>query len=81
MNKKALEAFAKQVTKSIKTESDLTDFRKMLTKVTVEVALYAEIHEHPGYSCHQQSHKDNYRNGYSPTLFVQKMVKTKCTLG
>jgi len=31
MNKKALEVFAKQAAKSIKTESDLTDFRKMLT--------------------------------------------------
>jgi len=66
MNKKALEAVSKQAAKSIKTESDLTDFRKMLTKVTVEVAFYALIHGHPGYSRHQQSHKDNYRNGYSP---------------
>ena len=31
MNKKELEAFAKQAAKSIKTEADLTDFRKMLT--------------------------------------------------
>ncbi len=38
MNKKELEAFAKQAAKSIKTEADLTDFRKMLTKVTVEAA-------------------------------------------
>ncbi len=29
--------------KSIKTESDLDDFRKMLTKVTVETALNAEL--------------------------------------
>jgi hypothetical protein len=41
MNKKALEAFAKQATKKIKTESELTDFRKMLTKVTVKAALNA----------------------------------------
>ena len=33
MNKKELEAFAKQAAKSIKTEADLTDFRRMLTKV------------------------------------------------
>jgi len=65
MNKKELEAFAKQAAKSIKTESDLTDFRKMLTKVTVEAALNAELDEHLGYSRHEQSHKDNYRNGYS----------------
>lgn len=66
MNKKELEAFAKQAAKSIKTESDLTDFRKMLTKVTVEAALNAELDEHLGYSRHEQSHQDNYRNGYSP---------------
>lgn len=65
MNKKELEAFAKQAAKSIKTESDLTDFRKMLTKVTVEAALNAELDEHLGYSRHEQSSKDNYRNGYS----------------
>lgn len=65
MNKKELEAFAKQAAKSIKTESDLTDFRKMLTKVTVEAALNAELDEHLGYARHEQASKDNYRNGYS----------------
>jgi transposase-like protein len=65
MNKKELEAFAKQAAKSIKSEADLTDFRKMLTKVTVEAALNAELDEHLGYSRHEQSSKDNYRNGYS----------------
>ena len=65
MNKKELEAFAKQAAKSIKSEADLTDFRKMLTKVTVEAALNAELDEHLGYSRHEQSDKDNYRNGYS----------------
>ena len=65
MNKKELEAFAKQAAKSIKSEADLTDFRKMLTKVTVEAALNAELDEHLGYARHEQSNKDNYRNGYS----------------
>ncbi len=65
MNKKELEAFAKQAAKSIKSEADLTDFRKMLTKVTVEAALNAELDEHLGYSRHEQSDKENYRNGYS----------------
>ena len=65
MNKKELEAFAKQAAKSIKTEADLTDFRKMLTKVTVEAALNAELDEHLGYSRHEQSEQPNSRNGYS----------------
>ena len=64
MNKKELEAFARQAAKSIKTEADLTDFRKMLTKVTVEAALNAELDEHLGYARHEQSEQDNSRNGY-----------------
>jgi putative transposase len=43
MNKKALEAFAKQAAKGIKSEQYLTDFRKILTKITVEVALNAKL--------------------------------------
>jgi len=65
MNKKELEAFAKQAAKTIKSEADLTDFRKMLTKVTVEAALNAELDEHLGYARHEQSNHSNYRNGYS----------------
>ena len=43
MNKKELETFAKQAAKSINSEADLTDFRKILTKVTGEAALNAEL--------------------------------------
>lgn len=46
MNKKALEAFAREAAKSIKTPSDLDDFRKRLTKVTVEIALNVELDDH-----------------------------------
>ena len=65
MNKKELEAFAKQAAKSIKSEADLTDFRKMLTKVTVEAALNAELDEHLGYARHEQANQNNSRNGFS----------------
>ncbi len=65
MDKKALEAFAREAAKSIKTESDLDDFRKMLTKVTVETALNAELDEHLGYQKHQSRTNSNSRNGYS----------------
>ncbi|MFT6791578.1 MAG: putative transposase [Cellvibrionaceae bacterium] len=34
MNKKDLEAFAREAAKTLKTEKDLADFRAMLTKVT-----------------------------------------------
>jgi transposase-like protein len=65
MNKKELEAFAKQAAKGIKSEQDLTDFRKILTKITVEAALNAELEEHLGYALHEKSKINNSRNGYS----------------
>jgi hypothetical protein len=36
MNKKALEAFAKQAAKGIKSEQDLTEFRKILADSTLK---------------------------------------------
>jgi transposase-like protein len=43
MNKKELEALAREAAKSIKSESDLNDIRQMFTKVAVEAALNAEL--------------------------------------
>ncbi|MDE1236333.1 transposase [Vibrio aestuarianus] len=65
MDKKVLEGFAREVAKLIKTESDLDDFRKMLTKVTVETALNVELDEHLGYEIHFQKPNSNSRNCYS----------------
>lgn len=70
MDKKALEAFAREAAKSIKTPADLDDFRKMLTKVTVETALNAELDEHLGYEKHSAKPEDNSRNGYSSKKLI-----------
>ena len=70
MDKKALEAFAREAAKSIKTEGDLDDFRKMLTKVTVETALNAELDDHLGYEKHQTSSGSNVRNGRSTKTVI-----------
>ncbi|EOV0155716.1 IS256 family transposase, partial [Vibrio vulnificus] len=70
MNKKQLEAFAREAAKSIKTESDLNDFRQMLTKVTVETALNAELDEHLGYEKHAEHPSNNSRNGYSSKTLI-----------
>ncbi len=70
MDKKALEAFAREAVKSIKTPADLDDFRKMLTKVTVETALNAELDEHLGYDKHANKPDKNSRNGYSPKKLI-----------
>ena len=65
MNKTDLEAFALEAAKGIKTQEDLADFQKMLTKVTVEAALNAELDDHLGYEKHQSSDNPNSRNGRS----------------
>lgn len=65
MNKAKLEVFAKDIAKGIKTEQDLNDFRQILTKITVEAALKAELEEHLGYRKHDTSVSDNSRNGYT----------------
>ncbi|WP_330178558.1 IS256 family transposase [Candidatus Vondammii sp. HM_W22] len=51
--------------KNIKTEDDLKDFHQMLTKITVEAALNAELDDHLGFERHEQSEADNNRNGYA----------------
>ena len=65
MNREKLEAFAKEAAKGIATEQDLNDFRQVLTKITVEVALNAELEEHLGYRKHEPSDSNNSRNGYT----------------
>ena len=68
MKKEDLQAFAQEAAKNIKTEADLTEFRQMLTKITVEAALNAELDEHLGYSKHEKANADNNRNGYSSKI-------------
>ncbi len=65
MNKKELKAFAREAAKNIKSEKDLNNFSQILTKITVEAALNAELDEHLSYHKHPQSAADNSRNGYS----------------
>ena len=73
MNKKELQAFAREVAKGLKTEKDLNEFSQMLTKVTVEAALNAELEDHLGYARHAPSENANSRNGYSSkTLTVSR---------
>lgn len=72
MNKKELEAFAREAAKTLKTEKDLNEFSQMLTKITVEAALNAELDEHLGYDRHQASDNANSRNGYT-----SKTLKTE----
>ena len=72
MNKEELQALAKVAAKNLKTEQDLNEFSEMLTKITVEAALSAELDEHLGYSKHEKADTDNSRNG-----FTRKTLQTK----
>lgn len=65
MKRDKIEAFAREAAKTIKTEDDLNDFRQILTKITVEAALNAELENHLGYEKHTESSISNSRNGYS----------------
>ena len=44
----------------------------MLTRITVEAALNAELDDHPGFDRHESSDSGNHRNGYS-----RKSLKTE----
>ncbi len=72
MDKKELEAFAKEAAKGIKTPEDLNEFSQMLKKITVEAALNAEMDEHLGYEKYQKSTSRNSRNGKT-----HKRIKTE----
>jgi len=65
MNRKEIEAFARKAAKGIKTEKDLSKFSQLLTKITIEAALNAELDDHLGYDKHEESISSNSRNGYS----------------
>jgi putative transposase len=67
MNKKELEAFTREAAKLIKTEKDLSNFSQMLTKITVEAALNAELA-----TLSMPSTNENSRNGFS-----SKTLKTE----
>ncbi len=65
MNHDELKAIAQAAAKNIKTEADLNEFRQMLTKITVETALNAELDDHLGYAKHESSEASNSRNGFT----------------
>lgn len=65
MKTEDIQALARKAAKTIKTEKDLSDFSRMLKKITVETALNAEFDDHLGYDRHKESDNYNYRNGYS----------------
>lgn len=71
MRNEELHAIARLAAKSIKKEDDLNDLRQILTKITVEAVLNAELDDHLGFAKHEKSEDNNNRNGYG-----SKMLQT-----
>lgn len=65
MDEKKLKALAAELAKGLKTEADLNQFSRMLTKLTVETALNAEHTDHLGHEKNAPKKGSNTRNGYS----------------
>lgn len=65
MKTEDIQALAAEAAKNIKSEQDLHEFKKMLTKMTLETALNAELDDHLGYDKHEITSITNSRNGYS----------------
>lgn len=65
MNKEELYAIAQAAAKNIKTEHDLNELRQMLSKITIEAALNAELDDHLGYAKHERAKASNSRNGFT----------------
>ena len=72
MNRKELEALGKDLAKGIKTQKDLAEFSQILSKITVEAALNAELDDHLGYEKGHSKISSNSRNGYT-----SKTIKTE----
>ncbi|ECQ7478717.1 IS256 family transposase [Salmonella enterica] len=65
MDEKKLKALSAELAKGLKTEADLNQFSRMLTKLTVETALNAELTDHLGHEKNAPKSGSNTRNGYS----------------
>ena len=65
---KNLEALASELAKHIKSEQDIAALSRQLLKLTVEMALGAEMEAHLGYGKYapEGQGSGNSRNGYSP---------------
>ena len=70
MDEKKLKALAAELAKGLKTEADLNQFSRMLTKLTVETALNAELTDHLGHEKNAPKKGSNTRNGYSPKTLL-----------
>lgn len=65
MDEKQLQALANEQAKNLKTSDALSQFDRLLKKISVEAALNAEMSQHLGNDKNQPKSGANSRNGYS----------------
>ena len=65
MDDKQLQALANELAKNLKPPEDLSQFDRLLKKISVEAALNAELTHHLGHEKNQPKLGTNSRNGYS----------------
>ncbi|MED9017768.1 IS256 family transposase [Escherichia coli] len=70
MDEKQLQALANELAKNLKTPEDLSQFDRLLKKISVEAALNAEMTHHPRYEKNQSRQGVNSRNGYSTKTVI-----------
>ena len=70
MDEKQLQALANELAKNLKTPEDLSQFDRLLKKISVEAALNAEMSHHLGYDKNQPKPGANSRNGYSTKTVI-----------
>lgn len=70
MDEKQLQALANELAKNLKTPEDLSQFDRLLKKISVEAALNAEMTHHLGYEKNQSKPGTNSRNGYSTKTVI-----------
>ena len=70
MDEKQLQALANELAKNLKTPEDLSQFDRLLKKLSVEAALNAEMTHYPGYEKNQSRPGANSRNGYSTKTII-----------
>ena len=80
MDEKKLKALAAELAKGLKTEADLNAFSRVLTKLTVETALNAELTDHLGHEKDAPKRVSNTRNGYWPVPFQLRLVTGSSTV-
>lgn len=66
MDEKKLKALAAELAKGLKTEAALNAFSRMLTKLTVETALNAELTDHLGHE------KNAPKQAQTPAMVIRQ---------